>query len=294
MSDRVFTCDACDALLPEWLDDAGALARADRDAMDAHVATCLRCAGLVRDLRAIESDARALPELRPSRDLWDGIAARIEAPVVPLATRRAEPRPRRTRYAWMSAAAAALVVMTAGVTYVATKASVERRALSAEGTSRVANVPTPVAAPGTPSPAATTAAPESTTASPTAVASKNGERSSATAQPSARETRLAYGTPRPTEARSALSAQRSSLDAPYDREIAKLRALLARRRGEMDSTTVLILERNLRIIDEAIAQSRAALKRDPASTFLYDQLNDALDKKLELLRTAALLPSRTS
>ena len=44
---------------------------------------------------------------------------------------------------------------------------------------------------------------------------------------------------------------------------------------------------------EARAESRAALARDPASHFLRDQLDRALDKKLELLRTAALLRPRT-
>ena len=36
-----------------------------------------------------------------------------------------------------------------------------------------------------------------------------------------------------------------------------------------------------------------ALAKDPASGFLATQLNHSLEKKVELLRTAALLPSRT-
>jgi len=54
-----------------------------------------------------------------------------------------------------------------------------------------------------------------------------------------------------------------------------------------------VIEQNLRIIDAAVKQSRAALARDPKSGFLADQLNNALDKKVELLRTVALLPSST-
>jgi len=46
-------------------------------------------------------------------------------------------------------------------------------------------------------------------------------------------------------------------------------------------------------IDAAVKQSRAALAKDPKSGFLTDQLNNALDKKVELLRTVALLPSST-
>jgi hypothetical protein len=56
---------------------------------------------------------------------------------------------------------------------------------------------------------------------------------------------------------------------------------------------VAIIERNLQIIDAAIAQSRAALARDPASQMLDQQLTHALDKKVELLRTAAMLPAST-
>lgn len=54
-----------------------------------------------------------------------------------------------------------------------------------------------------------------------------------------------------------------------------------------------VIEHNLAIIDAAIAQSRAALAKDPASGFLNDQLNSALDQKVELLRTVALLPAHT-
>jgi hypothetical protein len=54
---------------------------------------------------------------------------------------------------------------------------------------------------------------------------------------------------------------------------------------------VRVLEENLTVIDRAIEQSRQALERDPNSTFLTDHLNDALGRKVELLRTATLLQS---
>ena len=61
----------------------------------------------------------------------------------------------------------------------------------------------------------------------------------------------------------------------------------------MDPRTAAIIEANLKVIDDAIAQSKAALAQDLASRFLKDQLKSAVDKKVELLRTAALLPNRT-
>ncbi|MDB4886594.1 MAG: hypothetical protein JWN79_2032, partial [Gemmatimonadetes bacterium] len=79
----------------------------------------------------------------------------------------------------------------------------------------------------------------------------------------------------------------------YDREIAKLRGIVRERRAQLDPRTIAVLEQSVAVIDSAIAQSRAALARDPASGFLATQLNHSLEKKVELLRTAALLPART-
>ena len=81
--------------------------------------------------------------------------------------------------------------------------------------------------------------------------------------------------------------------ATYEGEIAKLHDILTTRRGELDSTTVTVIEKNLTLIDTAIAESKAALAADPHSAFLADRLNRAYDTKLDLLRSAATLPSRS-
>ena len=72
-----------------------------------------------------------------------------------------------------------------------------------------------------------------------------------------------------------------------------LQSIMRWRKSELDPATVAIIDRNLAIIDAAIAQSRAALRRDPASGMISEQLTHALDKKVELLRTAAMLPAST-
>jgi hypothetical protein len=79
----------------------------------------------------------------------------------------------------------------------------------------------------------------------------------------------------------------------YDSEIAQLDSAVTLRRGQLDTTTVKIIEKNLLVIDKAIAESRAALAKDPNSRFLKQQLTRVLDQKVGLLRTAALLPART-
>ena len=79
----------------------------------------------------------------------------------------------------------------------------------------------------------------------------------------------------------------------YDREIAQLQTIVHDRRSLLDTATIAVIQRNLAVIDSAIAQSRAALAADPNSRFLNEQLNSVLGQKVELLRTAALLPART-
>jgi hypothetical protein len=49
----------------------------------------------------------------------------------------------------------------------------------------------------------------------------------------------------------------------------------------------------LQVIDDAITQCKRALQKGPASRFLIESLNDAFDTKVQLLRTAATLPSAT-
>lgn len=265
-------CEAVDAALSDYIE--GDLSPADRRQVDAHVASCVRCTALVRDLEAIRAGAAELPELAPSGDLWNGIARRIETPVMPFA---AAPVPnvatrRRTIDRLKTAAiAAALVAVTAGVTYELTKNSA-----TGAGTTNVAVATPSVAKPVVAPPPLTPDAPprDSIQTSPDGAATP----------PSA-----------PSE-RSGSNVQ-SVLNAPgtvtYSREIDRLRTIFLRNRAQLDPRTAAIIETNLKVIDDAIAQSKAALAQDPASRFLSNQLNSALDKKLELLRTAALLPSRT-
>ena len=86
---------------------------------------------------------------------------------------------------------------------------------------------------------------------------------------------------------------RKSAEQTFDVEIARLRQIVQRRSAQLDPVTISVIERNLKVIDDAIAQCRSALAKDPASRFLIESLNHALETKVELLRTAAMLPART-
>jgi len=80
----------------------------------------------------------------------------------------------------------------------------------------------------------------------------------------------------------------------YSREITRLHAIVERRRAQLDPATISVIERNLKVIDDAIAQCRLALAKDPASRYLIESLNNALETKVELLRTATMLPAHSS
>lgn len=78
--------------------------------------------------------------------------------------------------------------------------------------------------------------------------------------------------------------------SPYDDAIRELEGLLTARRGDLDSSTVLTVETSLHVIDLAIAQARAAVERDPNNLYLNGHLQSTLDRKLNLLRRATMLP----
>ncbi|MGZ8467957.1 MAG: zf-HC2 domain-containing protein [Gemmatirosa sp.] len=289
-------CAAVDERLMDFLE--GDLAAGDRAAVEAHLAACGRCAALVADLRALATAAAALPTLPPARDLWAGIASRIEAPglsraergmvplpargegVVPLhvqpTTRRAAPSARATvsvTHRWMAAAAVALMTVTAGATYLATRGA---DVAGTVATAAPTNQPTPDSA--MPVPIATPTPDAPLAAAPTA--------------PEPRSEAASPAGPARLAARRAAPVPGAGLPgvADYDRAIATLRTAVGERRADLDSGTVAVLERNLRIIDEAIRQSREALAADPASPLAGRALTKALDRKVELLRTVALLP----
>jgi negative regulator of sigma E activity len=80
-------------------------------------------------------------------------------------------------------------------------------------------------------------------------------------------------------------------DEQYDQAVADLEKILVDMRDELDPRTVIVIERNLAAIDQAIREARAALDADPANTFLNSHLVDARRKKLELLRRATMIYS---
>ena len=269
-------CDGFADALADYLE--GDASESVRSAVDAHAASCTSCAQLLADLRGISTEAVALPVLTPSRDLWGGIAERIDARVIPLdAPVAARVVARRT---WLrpALAAAALVGVTAGITYYATRASMSSSVVPPVA-SAIPTQSAPVVVASAPAPTPTIAS----TATERAVTPVSSRRATVPTERRARASvRLVSTAPEADVA-----------DPVFRSEISKLRQIVRERRSQLDPKTIAVLEQSIAVMDSAIAQSRAALRKDPASGFLATQLNHSLEKKVELLRTAALLPSRT-
>ena len=81
----------------------------------------------------------------------------------------------------------------------------------------------------------------------------------------------------------------SFADAQFDAAVADLERVVREQRDQLNPRTVQVLERNLQIIDEAIREARAALDNDPANALLNAHLAGARQRKLNLLRQAALI-----
>jgi CHASE3 domain sensor protein len=71
--------------------------------------------------------------------------------------------------------------------------------------------------------------------------------------------------------------------------IAKLEEAAKADEAVMDPQTAAMLKKNLEMIDQAIAESRAALKTEPQSTIARDSLFNALRRKVALLQDAVAL-----
>lgn len=106
--------------LDHFLD--GELPEAERLAVEEHLGRCDHCLTELEGLRGLRDAARSLPrEIAPPRDLWAGIAARIEAAPAREETRVVQldfSGRRRISKSWVIriAAAVALVVVSSGAT----------------------------------------------------------------------------------------------------------------------------------------------------------------------------------
>ncbi|MSS72389.1 MAG: hypothetical protein EXS64_12995 [Candidatus Latescibacteria bacterium] len=80
-------------------------------------------------------------------------------------------------------------------------------------------------------------------------------------------------------------------EGDYIRAIAQISVAVNHQRDRLDPKTVAVIEKNLRIIDEAIQESRAALAKDPNSVERVFTVARMYETKIDLLRQVVDLSS---
>jgi anti-sigma factor RsiW len=99
--------------------------------------------------------------------------------------------------------------------------------------------------------------------------------------------------PSPVATPAAVPAAVRAVERSYVGVVDELTSTLRAQRGALAPETIATLERTLRVIDEAIAEARAALAADPRNDALLDVLSANYEQKVQLLRQASELPART-
>jgi hypothetical protein len=223
----------------------GTLDAKSRERMDAHRLDCDACDSIVADLLDIRQQAANLPTLTPSRDLWSGIESRIQTEIVEF--------PRTPMPGEVLAVVATASPQTADHR--------PQPGLGNRGRAgwRIA--------------AAASLLVAATAGITWSIASRAGTASQFTTDSLAS-----------VNSGLAVPVSATPMEESYDREISDLRRLVDEHRADMDSVTAAVLDRNLKVIDEAIAESKAALESSPESAFLLGRLNDAYATKLRTLR----------
>jgi hypothetical protein len=104
-------CDDIQPRLSELVD--GTLDPVDRDAVEAHVRGCDRCAALVGDFDRLRRAAQGLGPVDPPSHVWLEIAGQLRQAIPPTPAARAPGAPMAPAWQW-AGLAAALVVITTG------------------------------------------------------------------------------------------------------------------------------------------------------------------------------------
>ena len=105
--------------LSEYID--GELDSTERAAIEAHLATCGQCYATLSELRQVVARAKSLEDTPPTTDLWTGIAREIRREQAPAQRDRLVRRRFSLTVGQLLAASIALVLLSAGGMWLATR-----------------------------------------------------------------------------------------------------------------------------------------------------------------------------
>jgi negative regulator of sigma E activity len=237
--------------LSEYQD--GELSTEERSDCDAHLAGCDECRTILRELQLVTAAARADVDRDPTTDLWPAILTQIQASAVArdVSPATSEAATARSPRPWGPSSRQRHISFT-----------LPQLALAASLLIAVSAGVSYVAA---------------------------GRQRSTAPVPQERPIQAMAETLTPQTASDIAPA--NFADAQFDQAVADLEQILLNQRENLDPRTVMVIERNLAVIDDAIRQARAALDADPANTFLNSHLAEARRRKLDLLRRATNISS---
>lgn len=251
-----------------WADRLSAFLDGELDAgehaeVDAHLSECGDCRQLLEELREVKRRAAGLGAVEPSRDLWGGIAATVQAPA-------AEVRSDDTRVIAFPGAGAGAGAGAQGA-HPPSAPTWRRLSLSFSQLAAASLVLVAI----------------SSTVTWSALRARDGG-----GEPVAETSAGAEG----GAGGGVIAPVSTEVEPPADlaRELASLEDTLAAARDVLDPNTVRVLERNLGIIEQAIQDSQRALAQDPENDFLVEHLQRVYERKLEYLREAARIAERSS
>lgn len=95
---------------------------------------------------------------------------------------------------------------------------------------------------------------------------------------------VAAGGAAPEVTVESVAAEFEAAEQHYQKAIDDLQAIASKDTGELDPEVAAVLQKNLTVIDQAITESRVALRAQPSNTNAQDGLFDALRTKVALLQ----------
>lgn len=256
------SCEQFNEIVHAWLD--GDIDAAQREALDAHVATCDACRALMADLRLVRQTASTLDRHTPPQRVWVRLEQQLAAEprFREAAARRADGRTRNVAgtsvrapwWHWRSpvlALAASLLIVVGGSLYALHRWS---------------------AGPTNTSPAPTTAA--TNPAGSTNPTTGGG----------------APGNAQPNATVESIDSELQQAASHYEKAIAGLEQVANTNDSPLDPDVLASLHKSLGVIDKAIDESRVALKTHPENRMAQQSLLDAFRRKVALLQdTIALM-----
>ena len=238
--------------LSEYMD--GELGDGEREALELHLLECPECAETLAELRDVVARATALEDRAPARDLWPGIAGRLA--------------PREGHRAGADSDRGGAETPVALPLTPRRRPAFDRR--------RVALTVPQLLAAGI--------ALVVLSAGGAWVALSPGAADATAGTPA--DGRIVGAAPSGPGAGVTTEVVPVTFSAAYVTAVSELETAFEEQRELLDPETIRVVERNLAIIDAAIAEARAALEEDPASGFLNTHLANAMRRKVDLLRQA--------